>query len=305
LGELERQAAAERIVSRLERSGVRFWKADPAAGRFLSPDPLGYVDGPNLYSYVLNDPVNNVDPLGLACEAQVGSRVRRCYGGDGGRPTITADGGGGGGGRFCYNITVTQGGSSTSGVGCFSRDLGDSFRFVHHPNAITVTAPRPTREPFDFGRPFPVRGGGEAFQLDASDGASAEGTPHNYRIYTVAQCSADDSFALLRTPGVSAPGAPYAKEGVSSLTLLGNNGSNRIFQVVSPSARTITNITREGHEFHPGTVKLSVGETEKASFSTVTAVGYGTGPRPIWNSILGAAFFAHSLSFVQKTCRFR
>lgn len=31
LDALERQAAAERIVAQLERSGVRFWKADPAA----------------------------------------------------------------------------------------------------------------------------------------------------------------------------------------------------------------------------------------------------------------------------------
>lgn len=37
----------------------------PDIGRFLSPDPLGYVDGVNPYAYVRNDPVNVVDPLGL------------------------------------------------------------------------------------------------------------------------------------------------------------------------------------------------------------------------------------------------
>jgi len=38
---------------------------DPEMGRFISADPLGYVDGGNLYQYGLNDPVNNADPLGL------------------------------------------------------------------------------------------------------------------------------------------------------------------------------------------------------------------------------------------------
>jgi RHS repeat-associated protein len=38
---------------------------DPAVGRFLSPDPLGFLGGTNLYGYVENDPVSGVDPSGL------------------------------------------------------------------------------------------------------------------------------------------------------------------------------------------------------------------------------------------------
>jgi RHS repeat-associated protein len=39
---------------------------DPAVGRFISEDPLGFGGGDvNLLSYVQNDPVANIDPLGL------------------------------------------------------------------------------------------------------------------------------------------------------------------------------------------------------------------------------------------------
>ena len=46
--------------------GARWY--DPALGRFLSPDPLGFVDGPNRYAYCAGDPVNFVDPWGLCGE---------------------------------------------------------------------------------------------------------------------------------------------------------------------------------------------------------------------------------------------
>jgi RHS repeat-associated protein len=38
---------------------------DPEIGRFITADPLGYVDGPNGYGFVKNDPVNGGDPFGL------------------------------------------------------------------------------------------------------------------------------------------------------------------------------------------------------------------------------------------------
>lgn len=41
-------------------------------GRWLSRDPLGEADGPNLYAYVSNNPVNSVDYLGLQQAALTG-----------------------------------------------------------------------------------------------------------------------------------------------------------------------------------------------------------------------------------------
>jgi RHS repeat-associated protein len=41
---------------------------DPNTARWISRDPLAHAEtlmGPNLYAYVLNDPINEVDPLGL------------------------------------------------------------------------------------------------------------------------------------------------------------------------------------------------------------------------------------------------
>jgi RHS repeat-associated protein len=52
-------------------TGLYYFRAryyDAQLGRFLSVDPLGAVDGPNLYAYVGNDPVNFIDPLGLNSE---------------------------------------------------------------------------------------------------------------------------------------------------------------------------------------------------------------------------------------------
>ena len=44
--------------------GYRYY--DPKVGRWMSPDPLGNVDGPNLYAYVHNNPMQYVDHFGLS-----------------------------------------------------------------------------------------------------------------------------------------------------------------------------------------------------------------------------------------------
>jgi len=51
-------------------TGLYYYRAryyDPETGRFISKDPIGFAGGDaNQYNYVLGDPVNFVDPLGLA-----------------------------------------------------------------------------------------------------------------------------------------------------------------------------------------------------------------------------------------------
>ena len=44
---------------------MRARQYEPKTGRFVSRDPLGYVDGPNAYTYGFSDPANWTDPMGL------------------------------------------------------------------------------------------------------------------------------------------------------------------------------------------------------------------------------------------------
>jgi len=56
-----------------EETGIYFYRAryyDPGKGRFLQRDPLGYVDGMNLYEYVSGNPVGWSDAFGLVTDAE-------------------------------------------------------------------------------------------------------------------------------------------------------------------------------------------------------------------------------------------
>lgn len=70
--------------------GARYY--DPQIGRWISPDPLGTLDGPNPYAYLHNNPLNYVDRFGLLSESKHGysytyyddrreeERIRYCAG---------------------------------------------------------------------------------------------------------------------------------------------------------------------------------------------------------------------------------
>jgi RHS repeat-associated protein len=72
--------------STAQPSGLYYYRArmySPTWGRFLQADPVGYAAGPNLYTYVGNDPLNAKDPNGKDpfIGATVGLIAGAIYGG--------------------------------------------------------------------------------------------------------------------------------------------------------------------------------------------------------------------------------
>jgi RHS repeat-associated protein len=68
-------------------TGQYYYRAryyNPATGRFLSEDPIGFYGGNNFYRYVGNDPADLIDPFGLWSWTGVGAGVGGALGGIGG-----------------------------------------------------------------------------------------------------------------------------------------------------------------------------------------------------------------------------
>jgi len=93
------------IHTGLVRFGARDY--DPGAGRWTAKDPIGFDgDGPNLYGYVLNDPVNLIDRTGF-WSISIGAGGGANYLGIGGsaNTSISADSEG----NVCFQFTTCTG----------------------------------------------------------------------------------------------------------------------------------------------------------------------------------------------------
>jgi len=63
-----REPQTKQVGLVLTSSGASYYRAryyDPSAGRFLNEDPIAFGGGIDFYRYVVNSPVNKIDPRGL------------------------------------------------------------------------------------------------------------------------------------------------------------------------------------------------------------------------------------------------
>jgi hypothetical protein len=269
---------------------------DSVTGRFLSPDPGGTIPGStqswNRYSYVNNNPISYIDPSGF-----YGQPITVCVGSDncgsaaapGALDEITVNAprlgdtdpnfGTTGGSA----LTGATGGGKGAGSGSGDGPLG----------TIVVTAQR-------IGPPPPP----SLYDLPGITFTAQSQTPHKYVITANSNCSADNTFNQFMGPGMSAPGAPPAKEGFTPrINLPGLTSYNPISQSVNSYTRTIVNTTLPGHVFFPGQVTIQV-DPAAGDTSAITITGTGTSSDPELNDAVGNLFFGFGADSVATSCSY-
>lgn len=122
---------------------------------------------------------------------------------------------------------------------------------------------------------------------------------HHYKFSIVTSCAPSKAFGMLKSPGMSAPGAPQAIDGKYQVELMGGNW---VTQDVSDANMTIINETiRDRHTFDPGSVRIVV--SGSGFGSRITVEGTGSGRAPELNEAVGLVFFGlGSALSVQQAC---
>jgi len=175
--------------SKLVHFGAREY--DGLTGRFLSKDPIRFAGGDtNLYGYVLQDPVNLIDPSGTdACGMSQSTGAIVCIGDDGNLSGVGHGYSGSGIGKNnpgmagVPNVGPIPIGEYTIGGGYKSPKTGPGTRPLD-PSPDTIASFPPGRDPFSF-RWHGDDGNGTASQGCPISDPGLRGTPRNGSPFSV------------------------------------------------------------------------------------------------------------------------
>ena len=130
-------------------------------------------------------------------------------------------------------------------------------------------------------------------------GSSGGQETHRYEIKVKTTCAASKAYSMIKQTGVSAPGAPAARDGTTPNIVL--TFENPITQIVDPSRLRIVNVTQLGHRYYPGDVTWTVTPISNGG-SLISVVGTGSGNHSFENRQVGGLFFGGMMDGVAKAC---
>jgi RHS repeat-associated protein len=147
---------------------IRFGKRDydPAIGRWISKEPLRFKAGRNFYAYVLNDPINLVDPTGLDPQGSGG-----------------ASGDGEGGGEGTGNEPDPGPPENSPWSACFDRCMENQGADIAGDIALVCLPVAPTpKTPWEYGKTL---GGGSPLTTWLSRASMGSGASNAVRTFGV------------------------------------------------------------------------------------------------------------------------